>query len=224
MTPVSPTRTLLLAGATGLVGGHALGALLASRRWDRILALGRRAPSVEDPRLEARAVDFAALEGEPPVAAAAALCALGTTLAAAGSPEAFRRVDLDAALAFARFAHRSGAETLGLVSSVGADARARGLYLRVKGELEAAVSALPFRTVVVLRPSLLLGPRGERRPAEAVAQAVFPALSPLLRGAWRRFRAVDAAAVGKALAAAAERTRPGRVILHHDEILAAARP
>lgn len=152
-----------------------------------------------------------------------AFCALGTTLANAGSPGAFRRIDLDGVVAFAKLAARASARRFVLVSSVGADASSSNFYLRVKGETEQAVAAIGFAGVSVLRPGLLVGPRAESRPAEAVARAVVPLANPLLVGPFRRYRSIDADTVGAAMVGAALAGGPGVQIAEYDEIVALSR-
>lgn len=219
----SPDSTVLLAGATGLVGGHCLARLVADPTLERVVPVGRRAPSLAEARVTPLVTDFAALASAPPIPARTALCALGTTIKRAGSEAAFRAVDLDAVVAFARWARASGAEVFGLVSSVGADAAARSFYMRVKGEAEEAVAALGFRSFAALRPGMLLGDRTESRPGEAVGQALLPLVGPLLFGSARRFRAIDAGQVGAALASLAHGApAPGHAVWHYDELLAAA--
>jgi uncharacterized protein YbjT (DUF2867 family) len=216
-----PARTVLLAGATGLVGGLALRRLLEGRAFDHVVALTRRELAPR-PRLTGRVVAFSDLDHVEPVPAAAALCALGTTIKAAGSQEAFRAVDHEAVVAFARWARRGGAPTFVLVSSVGADARARNFYLRVKGEAEESVAGLGFPRFVALRPSLLLGDRTEHRTGEAWARTLAPGFNPLLFGPFRRYRAIEADDVAAALIAAAADPAPARLVWEHDAIAAAA--
>jgi uncharacterized protein YbjT (DUF2867 family) len=115
------SRTALIAGATGLVGRHLLDALLPSPQYSGITAVVRRPLGRSDPRLDVRVVDFDQLAAAPPVPATDAFCALGTTIAAAGSPDAFAAVDLGHVTAFARFARAGGVRRFVLVSSVGAD-------------------------------------------------------------------------------------------------------
>jgi uncharacterized protein YbjT (DUF2867 family) len=210
-------ETVLLAGATGLVGGLAVRHLLAPGAFARVVALARR-PLPRQEGVETRVVDFGHLHREPVVPAAAAVCALGTTIAKAGSRDAFRAVDVDAVLAFARWAREAGASTFVLVSSVGADPGASSFYLRCKGEAEEGVSGTGFARFVALRPSVLLGPRGERRRGEAVAQRLAPLASPLLAGPLRRYRAIDAEVVAAAAARAALERTPGRFTWEHDAI------
>jgi uncharacterized protein YbjT (DUF2867 family) len=221
------TRTLLLFGATGLVGGHALAALLA-RGW-RVLAPLRRSPAAPPaglvplalgdagPALEAAVLQ--ALGGEVPAAVA---IALGTTRRAAGSDAAFVAVDRDLVLAAAAIGRAAGARQALLVSSVGAGSGAAGLYLRTKGEAEEGVAALGFRRVDVLRPGLLRGARSEHRPAEALGQRLAPWIDPLLLGGLSRYRSIDADVVGRALAGLCGADGDGLRVHHHAALRAAA--
>jgi uncharacterized protein YbjT (DUF2867 family) len=211
-------RTALLAGGSGLVGGLAIPHLLAPGAFDRVIALGRR-PLAERPGLEQRTVDFARLDARPPVPAAAAVCALGTTIRKAGSQEAFRAVDVEAAVSFARWARAGGAATIVLVSSVGASPESSNFYLRCKGEAEEAVAGLGFARFVALRPGLLLGAREESRPGEALGRAVTPLLSPLMLGPLRRYRGIPADVVASAAARAALDPAPGRFAWEYDVLV-----
>ena len=185
---------VLVAGATGLVGGRAIDALIDGGH--EACAVGRR-PLGREGVVDC-IVDFSALDELP--AADAAVCALGTTRADAGSAAAFRAVDHDAVLAFAEAARRAGLARFVLVTSVGADPRAFALYPRVKGEVEAAVAGLGFERLDILQPGLLLGPRSAHRPVEALLQRAAPWLSPLLRGGLARYGAIEADLVAHAAA------------------------
>jgi uncharacterized protein YbjT (DUF2867 family) len=212
-------RRALIAGATGLVGEACLRCLLDRPEYGRIVALVRRPLGLDDARLEQHVVDFARPEHFRPVAADDAFCAVGTTLAKAGSKEAFRGVDYLATLAVADFAVASGATQFVLVSSVGADPASGNFYLSVKGEAEAAVTKRPFRGTHILRPGLLLGDRAESRPVEALARSLAPLFNPILLASLRPYRAVPAATVGRAMVAAALEGQPGRHVVHYDDIL-----
>jgi uncharacterized protein YbjT (DUF2867 family) len=151
-------------------------------------------------------------------AGADVFCCVGTTIRAAGSQEAFRRVDHDLPVKAARVASAAGARHFLLVSAAGADAGSRIFYNRVKGETEAEVAALPFAGVALLRPSLLLGDRGESRPAEALAQRLAPLLSPLLAGPLRRYRAIHARTVAAAMVRLAKEGVSGSRTMESDQI------
>ena len=189
--------TVLLAGATGLVGSLVLDALVAAGV--PVVAVTRRATGKSAPQLTEIIDDFAALPVLP--RADVAVCALGTTIAKAGSQAAFRAVDYDAVLAFARAAKAAGVRQFILVSSVGSSAKSPVFYSRVKGEVERDVAGLGFARFDIIQPGLILGPRAERRPAEALFQAAAPVLGLLLWGAADRYAGIAAATVAGAIAA-----------------------
>ena len=210
------TRTVALAGATGLVGRAILEGLLADETVAAVHALGRRKPDVAHPKLEAHAVDFKALPPLPPLGEV--YLALGTTIKDAGGHPAFRAVDFDANLAVALAALEAGARRCGLVSAMGADARSRIFYNRVKGELEEALARLAFDGLVIARPSLLLGDRealGQHaRPGERFATALSKLIGPLVP---LNYRPVAASNVARALLARVPKAG-GRVVLPSGEM------
>lgn len=205
----------LVAGATGLVGGHLLEELLSRAEWTKVVSLGRRGSGRRHERLEERVVDFAALGGPLPPARAA-FCCLGTTLKKAGSRQAFRAVDLDAVVAFARAAREGGTERFYVVTATGADPRSLVFYNRVKGEAEEALKAVGFASLGIARPSLLLGDRAESRPGERVAVVLSRALRPLL--APLAARPIEARTVARALLAMAGNPEQGCRIYPNAEL------
>lgn len=213
-------KTAILLGASGLVGGFCLQALLADSGYGRVTLLSRRELAMAPhPRLTHKTVSFEKLSAGDFAGGDDIFCALGTTIRKAGSQEAFRRVDLEYPLAAAKMARQAGAGQFVLVSSVGADPASKNFYLRTKGELEQEIGKLGFRAVHVFRPSLLLGKRPEFRLGERVVQAIAPPLTFVMIGGLRRYRAIRAAAVGKAMAGAAQQGQSGTFIHEYDEII-----
>lgn len=206
----SDGRIALLAGASGLVGGHALAALLDAPEISRVLAVSRRPLAREHPRLANRIVPFEHLEAQlQGVSCHLALCCLGTTQRQAGSQQAFRAVDLGCVLSFARAARAGGARRFVVISSVGANPASGNFYLRTKGEMEQQLEAVRFESLDILQPSLLLGWRGEMRPRELALVALTPLLNPLLLGKYRPYRAISARSVGAAMLGAVRSGRRG---------------
>ena len=191
-------RRVLLAGATGLVGGHMLRALLADPTVTEVHALSRRALNVSDAKLRVHIVDFKRLPALPQTDEV--YLALGTTIKVAGSQSAFRAVDLDANLAVARAAVAVGAQRVGLVSAAGANAKSSVFYSRVKGELEDALRQMELTALVIAQPSFLLDSREGLQQAprigEKIAIPIMRLLSPILPGP---YRAVRAQAVARSL-------------------------
>jgi uncharacterized protein YbjT (DUF2867 family) len=213
-TTTNETRRAALAGASGLVGRALLARLLDSPRYGRVLVLLRR-PVPDLPahrKLTASIVDFCALPPLPPVDDV--FVAIGTTIKAAGSQAAFRRVDLDAVLDVAQAGRAAGAKRLLVVSAFGADPASPVFYLRVKGEMERAVVALGYDHVVIARPSLLIGERAALgQPARAGEQWAQRLLQPLAGWVPERLRPIRADAVAASMLRAALAAEAGTRIL-----------
>jgi uncharacterized protein YbjT (DUF2867 family) len=223
MTHGSSHRTALLAGATGLVGRHLLRRLLAEPKYRQVITVSRKALGIEHPKLRTLITDFDAIEAA--IAGLGetvddALCALGTTIKAAGSREAFRRVDFGYVVAFARAARAADARRLMLVSAIGASPRSALFYLRVKGEMEEALAALGYPALHIFRPGLLLGRRAESRPREALGMTLAPFLNPLMVGPAKAYRGIPAETVAAAMIAAAGTARTGRHIHTYADMMA----
>jgi uncharacterized protein YbjT (DUF2867 family) len=227
---------ILLAGATGLVGGLVLN---STRRPG--LDPGPRLSSADKeagPRVKPGATDeggegldiipitrrpidrpgvVADFDDLPPLPAAkVAVCALGTTRAKAGSDAAFRAVDHDAVLAFAQAAQAAGVTHFILVSSVGANPKANLLYPRTKGEVEAALASMGFARLDILQPGLLIGPRAERRLVERFLQWAAPVMDLAVP---RDLGSLPADAVAGAIVALTERSEAG-VFRHSNRAIA----
>jgi uncharacterized protein YbjT (DUF2867 family) len=196
-------RTACVVGATGLVGRHLVDVLIHDPEYSRVIALVRRASGRTHDKLEERIVDFDALEREP-LDVDDAFCALGTTIKKAGSKEAFRRVDFDYVLAFAKAARKGGKRFL-LVSALGADSGSSMFYNRVKGEMEEAVRALGFERTLIFRPSFLSGDREEKRAGERVGIAVANVVGAIPIGLFRRIRPIEGKDVARGMVSAAKR-------------------
>jgi len=200
----------LLAGATGLVGRELAAELALNAEYGTVHVLVRRAaPELASvAKFVLHVVSFDALPALPAVDDV--YIALGTTIKVAGSKEAFRRVDHDYVVAVARAARARGARRLGVVSALGADAKSRVFYNRVKGEMQAAVSELGYDSVVIAQPSLLLGDRealGQpARSGEVWSRRLFEPVSGLVPA---KVRPVRASAVAAALIRAVQAAPPG---------------
>ena len=210
----SMQRTAVVAGASGLVGTELIARLLHAPRYRRIVALVRRPLAVEHAKLEA--VDAAYdrlpdLLGAPVHGGAAVdvFCCLGTTIRAAGSEAAFRRVDHDYVLALGQWARAVGARRMIVISALGADPYSRAFYNRVKGETERDLASLGLASLVLVRPSLLVGNRSEFRFGERLALLATRPVRALLPPGIRPIAAAD---VAQAMVEAALADAPAGII------------
>jgi uncharacterized protein YbjT (DUF2867 family) len=222
-------HALVIAGATGLVGGAAV--RYALDRGHRVIALTRAGQAQAFDRglvgrglvpLEVDFNDMDCWRGEVGRHAPTSfLCALGTTIRRAGSQAAFAKVDHDYVVAFARLGRAVGTRHFGLVSSVGADPAGRAFYLRTKGEAEESVKALGYERLDIARPSFLIGERKEARSGEGWGIRISKLIAPALVGPLSIYRPIEAAAVARALVNLSERPEAGVFVHHYDELRAA---
>jgi len=214
------SRTAVMLGASGLVGGFCLRTLVDDPDYTRVLTFGRRQlPALTRAKVAQRVAELGSLTPDDFHGAQDVFCTLGTTIRKAGSQEAFRHVDLELPLRAAEQALKAGAEQFVVVSSVGADAASKNFYLRTKGELEQDLAKLPFKAVHILRPSLLIGRRAEFRLGETIAMKIAPALDLLTLGSLRKYHSVRAEMVGQAMVAAARQGRSGTHVYEFGEIV-----
>ena len=209
----------LLAGASGLVGSECLRALLECPEYERVLVVTRRdlGAAVRRDKVRQLVVDFTALEGVgTQLVADHVFCALGTTIGKAGSRARFREVDYDYPRRLAEITRRNGARVFALVSAVGAHPSAPFFYSRVKGELEESLRRMGWPSLVILRPSVIGGERGESRPFERLAQSA-------LRFAPAQWRPVAAATIAEAMVRLALRAPAGVTTVESRNIATAAR-
>ena len=188
----------ILLGATGAVGRDLVRQLLQDDRFTELYLLVRRIPEgLSSPKLRIELLDFDQPDQWPELPEADVLfSSLGTTLRDAGSQAAQYRVDYGYQYEVARRAAARGVPHYILVSAWGAKPKARSFYSRMKGELEEAVQALPFRRISILRPPLLLRP-GSTRSGERLTAAVLRGLGAL--GLLRAFRPMPTSVVARCM-------------------------
>ncbi|MGD0036960.1 MAG: NAD(P)H-binding protein [Bacteroidota bacterium] len=218
------TRTALLVGASGLVGGHCLQFLLEESSYTRVVVLVRRPLAIMLDKLVQHVVDFGELEtlGEYLIADDV-YCCLGTTIKNARTQDAFRKVDFEYPIKIAALTQHCGAAQFLLVSSLGADPHSRIFYSRVKGEVEEAVRKISFVTINIFRPSLLLGNRTEYRTGEKAGAFIMSGLKFALAGPLKKYRAIQARDVAKAMVRTAQMNLCGVNVFESQRIQEIAR-
>ncbi|MBN1946709.1 MAG: NAD(P)H-binding protein [Bradymonadales bacterium] len=211
-------KTVVIIGASGVVGSRVLAHLLDREEVGRVVALGRRLLDVQHAKLVSKVVDLqnaTEMAGEIPDDVAVAICCIGTTRKQAGSKEAFRAIDRDAVVAFGRAGLQKGAQRFLVVSSIGANPRSKNFYLKTKGQAEEALAQLGYPQLTIVRPSFLddRGARPEFRLGERIALPLARAIFFVV-GKKRRYAPIAADVVGKALVRLAfdDATEPVRIV------------
>jgi len=193
------SKTAIILGATGLVGSHLLMLLLDDDRYESVKVFLRRPVGFEHPKLIQHIIEFDYSEGWKDLVTGDELFScLGTTIKAAGSQEVQYRVDYTYQYRFAQIAAEHGVSTYVLVSSSGADPASKFFYPRIKGELDRDVRELPFQVVRIMKPSVLVGERQEKRMGESLSVVLGNFLTPLIPPL-KKYRPIPASIVAQAM-------------------------
>ena len=207
-------KTALILGATGLIGDLLTHRLIDSPIYEKVKVLVRRSLGWQHPRLQEVLFDFEHPNGLL-AQADDIFCCLGTTMKKAGSKEAFRKVDYQYPMDIARLGLANGARQFAIVTAMGADTGSSFFYNRVKGEIERDLTALNYPTLLVFRPSLLLGNRGENRLGERLAEGAMRLFNPLIPA---KYRGIDAAKVANAMLTTTQEGLTGRHVFESDAL------
>ena len=172
---------ILITGATGLVGQGVLQECLRDAAVAQVVALGRHPSGQSHAKLtDLLCEDFAeldAIEGQLRPFDACLYCAGAPPL---GTPEAeYRHVTLELTTHVAQtLARLNPGLTFVYISGAHSDPDSRFMPLRVKGDTERALAALPMRTVM-LRPGGIQPVDGVHSPHSALA-AVYAVTGPFM--------------------------------------------
>ena len=216
--------TALLVGASGLVGKHLLSLLLEDPAYAKVTVIGRKELPLQHEKLAQHIVDFDRLgQSAGHIRADDVFCCLGTTIKKAGSQDAFRKVDFTYPYEVAKIAKVNGARQFLIVTAIGADASSSVFYNRVKGEVENTIRKMPFHSIQIFRPSVLMGEREEFRLGERMAIIGMKALSLAMIGKWKKYRPVAAASVARGMIRAAHESQAGVRVHESDQIQALSR-
>ncbi|MFI2132023.1 NAD(P)H-binding protein [Lysinibacillus fusiformis] len=192
-------RAAIVVGATGLAGSSLVEQLCENDEYVSVTVIARRTPTFKHPKLEVKIRDFDRLEEQDIAFAHELYCCLGTTIKKAGSRKAFEKVDFEYPLAIASLAKKRGIPHFLVITAMGANESSPFYYNRVKGKLEHDLMELGLQQLSIIRPSLLVGERNELRLGEKVGEKVLKLAKPLLIGPLKRFRAIEASQVAKAM-------------------------
>lgn len=195
-------KTAIIIGSTGLVGSRLLTVLSQDRRYSTVYSISRIKPL--DLPEKATHIPFEEGNYAIPLSCDVAFCCLGTTMKKAGSKEAFLKVDFEMVIDFAKKAKAAGIKHLAVVSSISANPGSSNFYLGTKGKVEEQLKQVGFERLVIVRPSLLLGKRSEKRFGEDMGKIFYSLFKFMLVGPLRKYRGIDAGDVAKAMIVLAE--------------------
>lgn len=220
-TKIIEARTAVLLGASGLTGNFLLQLLLQNDYFSKVRILIRNSFSLVHPKLETVIVDF---QNQNALSDALGqgdtiFCCIGTTMKKVrGNKTLYRQIDYDIPLNTARLGLQKGFRQYVIISSVGANAKSSNFYLHLKGDLENVIQELPYDSIHIFHPSILIGERKEIRSGERIAQIFSLAISIFLWGNLKKYRAIQSEEVARAMLTAAQTEEKGIHIHEYKQI------
>ena len=212
-------KTALIIGSTGLIGSHLLNLILDSNDYLNVITFVKRDTGIKHKKLTQHIIDFDKAETyKELVVGDDFFCTIGTTIKKAGSKEAFRKVDFEYPRQFAAYALQNKDKQFLIISSLGADSNSGNFYLKTKGEIQDFLKDSNFESVAVLQPSLLLGDRKEFRLGEKIGAFFMKTLSFMFLGNLKKYKAIEAKTVAKAMLTIAQQNNSGFKIYESDVI------
>lgn len=194
------SKAAVIAGSSGLVGVELLHQLCAGKAYHQVTLLVRRPSGFIHPKVKEVIVDFDRIEQfSEHIHGNVFFSCLGSTMKKTPDKRRYYQIDHDYPVAMARIALSNGMAQFHLISAIGANPGSSNFYLKLKGETDRDIAALPFTSVHIYRPSFLAGKREERRPLEKVGLALFKLLNPLMLGPLRQYRSTDVKDVARAM-------------------------
>jgi uncharacterized protein YbjT (DUF2867 family) len=232
----SGSITALIVGASGLVGEQLLSLLLASPRYNKVIALVRQPLPLKHHKLVQWPIDFENLtqqlrnfqpidssklkvDGEGSLNKLPKIdhiyCTLGTTIKKAGSKQAFYQVDHDYPLSIAEYFYQQGASLFAIVSAIGANKHSAAFYNQVKGEVEASLADIGYQYLGIFQPSMLVGNRKEFRLGECIGTVFMKSFAFIIP---KKYRVIEAIKVANAMIAFANKPSQGTSIIQSDQL------
>jgi len=211
-------KTAIVFGSTGLIGNLLIEELTKSENYSLIKSFVRQSTGISEPKVEEIVIDFSNTASfSHLITGDDIFICLGTTIKKAGSVANMEKIDRDLPLDIARAALSAGVKGIAVVSSIGASAKASNYYLRIKGQMEDGIMQLPFHRKTIVRPSMLLGERKEKRAGEMVGKVVMTAVKPVLIGKLLKYRAIHGRDVARAMIVILN-THQEKIIFESDEL------
>jgi nucleoside-diphosphate-sugar epimerase len=193
-------KTAIIFGSTGLVGNHLLNLLINDNYYSSIKIFVRGNVNIKNPKLEIINIDFKALDNYfDKIKGDDCFFCIGTTKKDTPDKNEYRRVEYEIPVKIASIAKKNNINLFMYISSLGSNINTKNLYLKNKGETEEILKGLNFPRLSIIRPSLILGPRNKFRLGEFILQKLFKNLSFLFQGSLKKYRAIDAKDIAKAM-------------------------
>lgn len=207
----------LVFGGSGMTGQSLLTQLSADKRFTSVISAGRRTLDGPEDRVQQVVVDMEKLDkSEDIFECDIVFVCLGTTIAKAGSKQAFEKVDLHYVSVIAALAASKEVQKIVVISSIGANAESSNFYLRTKGKMEKSILESGVSVAIIVRPGLLLGQRKEFRFGEKIAAVFMKTMDWMLIGKWSNYRSISASDVASGMIQAGLQIQQHTILPTHE--------
>ena len=212
-------KTALVFGSSGLIGGHLLYQLIENDNYNKIKLFVRSEIVINEPKIEIIKTDFNDLENHiEDVKGDDCFFCIGTTKQNSPDKNDYQKIELEIPKKIAEIAKVNSVNSFIFISSIYANPKSLGNYVKFKGLVEEELKKLNFSNLGILRPSFLMGERKENRVGEKIGILIFRLLSPLLLGPLKKMRPINSEKVAKAMIKIANENLE-KTIFESDEIV-----
>lgn len=211
-------KTVVVIGATGLVGSALVQELTDDPQVAEIRILSRRALSYASDKIKVIQTDLSQPEPSAFDNATALYCGIGTTRKKTPDQKQYIAIDHGITIAAAKAAKSKGVSEVHLISAVGADVKSNIFYSRLKGEIERDLIALNLDRTLIYQPSILIGTRAEKRFGEKIAQVLSPAFDLFLIGKLQKYHSISAKELAVTMHRFSFNARQGVQVLVYPEL------
>ena len=193
-------KTALVFGSSGLIGGHLLEQLIKNDNYNKVKIFVRSKPVINEPKIEIIKTDFNNLENyKEDIKGDDCFFCIGTTKQNSPDKNEYQKVELDIPKKIAKIAKANLINSFIFISSIYANPKGSGNYVKFKGLVEEELKKLTFSNLGILRPSFLKGDRKENRVGEKIGILTFSLLSPLLLGPLKKMKPINSKIVAQAM-------------------------
>ena len=212
-------KTALVFGSSGLIGGHLLNQLIKNDNYNKIKLFVRSEPVINESKIEIIKTDFNNLEScKDNIKGDDCFFCIGTTKQNSPNKNEYQKVELDLPKEIAKIAKDNLIKSFIFISSIYANPKSSGDYVKFKGLVEEELKKLNFSNLGILRPSFLMGDRKENRVGEKIGILTFRLLSPLLIGPLKKMKPINSEKVAKAMIKIANENLE-KTVFESDEIV-----
>lgn len=205
--------TALVFGASGLTGRFLIEHLIEDQAYGSIKVFVRKELPIQNHKIRQVTFDPERIENiSQDMMGDHLFCCIGSTIKKAGSKEAFYRTDHDLVEKIAQIGSANKVKSFVVISSIGANSGSGNFYLRTKGQMEDSIKTFNFSSLSIVRPSMLMGIRNEKRLGEEIAKKIYKIMNPLLVGPFRKYKSIHASTVAKSMIKLAKQSRDIKVV------------